>query len=126
MLVYDPVADRKWYFLCNSWLSIDVGDCVLDKVFPVATEQDRKQFRYFPSVFFQHICLPVFLILGKWPHSPDILMKAHSNQWPGHVRVCDTDGPNVLLECGHERDIHPVRQKSVPGSEDIETVTCIT
>lgn len=52
VLVYDPAAERKWHFLCNSWLSIDVGDCVLDKVFPVATEQDRKQFRYFPSVFF--------------------------------------------------------------------------
>ncbi|XP_028731528.1 polycystic kidney disease protein 1-like 2 isoform X2 [Peromyscus leucopus] len=46
VLVYDPVLDRKWYFLCNSWLSIDVGDCVLDKVFPVATEQDRKQFSH--------------------------------------------------------------------------------
>ncbi|EDL92644.1 rCG51274 [Rattus norvegicus] len=46
VLVYDPVVDQKWYFLCNSWLSIDVGDCVLDKVFPVATEQDRKQFSH--------------------------------------------------------------------------------
>ncbi|XP_051024689.1 polycystic kidney disease protein 1-like 2 isoform X2 [Acomys russatus] len=46
VLVYEPVMDRKWYFLCNSWLSIDVGDCVLDKVFPVATEQDRKQFSH--------------------------------------------------------------------------------
>ncbi|XP_021494524.1 polycystin-1-like protein 2 isoform X1 [Meriones unguiculatus] len=46
VLVYEPVMDRKWYFLCNSWLSINVGDCVLDKVFPVATEQDRKQFSH--------------------------------------------------------------------------------
>ncbi|XP_031192748.1 polycystic kidney disease protein 1-like 2 [Mastomys coucha] len=46
VLVYDSVVDRKWYFLCNSWLSVDVGDCVLDKVFPVATEQDRKQFSH--------------------------------------------------------------------------------
>lgn len=47
VLVHDLATNRKWYFLCNSWLSIDVGDCVLDKEFPVATEQDRKQFRYF-------------------------------------------------------------------------------
>ncbi|XP_052023259.1 polycystic kidney disease protein 1-like 2 [Apodemus sylvaticus] len=46
VLVYDSVVDRKWYFLCNSWLAVDVGDCVLDKVFPVATEQDRKQFSH--------------------------------------------------------------------------------
>lgn len=65
VLVYDPVVDQKWYFLCNSWLSIDVGDCVLDKVFPVATEQDRKQFRYFLSVFFGKCTAPSSLILGK-------------------------------------------------------------
>ncbi|XP_004690218.1 PREDICTED: polycystic kidney disease protein 1-like 2 [Condylura cristata] len=46
VLVHDLVMDRKWHFLCNSWLSIDVGECVLDKVFPVATEQDRKQFSH--------------------------------------------------------------------------------
>ncbi|XP_057568736.1 polycystic kidney disease protein 1-like 2 [Hippopotamus amphibius kiboko] len=46
VLVHDLAMDRKWYFLCNSWLSIDVGDCVLDKIFPVATEQDRKQFSH--------------------------------------------------------------------------------
>ena len=51
VLVHDLARDRKWHFLCNSWLSIDVGDCVLDKVFPVATEQDRKQFRYFFFLF---------------------------------------------------------------------------
>ncbi|KAB0352703.1 hypothetical protein FD754_017560 [Muntiacus muntjak] len=46
VLVHDLAMDWKWYFLCNSWLSIDVGDCVLDKVFPVATEEDRKQFSH--------------------------------------------------------------------------------
>lgn len=46
VLVHDIATDRKWYFLCNSWMAIDMGDCVLDKVFPVATEQDMKQFRY--------------------------------------------------------------------------------
>lgn len=65
VLVYDSVVDRKWYFLCNSWLSVDVGDCVLDKVFPVATEQDRKQFRYFLSVFFGECTSLSSLILGK-------------------------------------------------------------
>uniref|UniRef100_A0A8C8RBC5 Polycystic kidney disease protein 1-like 2 n=1 Tax=Pelusios castaneus TaxID=367368 RepID=A0A8C8RBC5_9SAUR len=44
VLVHDLAQDQKWYFLCNSWLAIDVGECVLDKVFPVATEQDMKQF----------------------------------------------------------------------------------
>ncbi|XP_007937387.1 LOW QUALITY PROTEIN: polycystic kidney disease protein 1-like 2 [Orycteropus afer afer] len=50
VLVHDLAMDRKWHFLCNSWLSIDVGDCVLDKVFPVAKEQDRKQFSHLFSM----------------------------------------------------------------------------
>ncbi|KAF1589543.1 UNVERIFIED_CONTAM: Polycystic kidney disease protein 1-like 2, partial [Eudyptes pachyrhynchus] len=44
VLVHDFAGDQKWYFLCNSWLAVDIGECVLDKVFPVATEQDMKQF----------------------------------------------------------------------------------
>ncbi|GAB0195474.1 polycystic kidney disease protein 1-like 2 [Grus japonensis] len=44
ILVHDLAWDQKWYFLCNSWLAVDIGECVLDKVFPVATEQDMKQF----------------------------------------------------------------------------------
>ncbi|KAM6064195.1 polycystin-1-like protein 2 [Theristicus caerulescens] len=44
VMVHDLAWDQKWYFLCNSWLAVDIGECVLDKVFPVATEQDMKQF----------------------------------------------------------------------------------
>uniref|UniRef100_H3A0G5 Polycystin 1 like 2/pseudo n=1 Tax=Latimeria chalumnae TaxID=7897 RepID=H3A0G5_LATCH len=44
VIIHDMEVDQKWYFLCNSWLSIDVGDCVLDRVFPVATEAELKQF----------------------------------------------------------------------------------
>ncbi|NWU61307.1 PK1L2 protein, partial [Pterocles burchelli] len=44
VLVHDLAWDQKWYFLCNSWLAVDIGECVLDKVFPVATEQDLKRF----------------------------------------------------------------------------------
>ncbi|KAJ7426456.1 polycystic kidney disease protein 1-like 2 [Willisornis vidua] len=44
VLVHDLAWDQKWYFLCNSWLAVDIGECVLDKEFPVATEQDMKQF----------------------------------------------------------------------------------
>ncbi|CAM9436306.1 unnamed protein product [Bubo scandiacus] len=44
VLVHDLAWDQKWYFLCNSWLAVDIGECVLDKVFPVATEQEMKQF----------------------------------------------------------------------------------
>lgn len=64
VLVHDLATNRKWYFLCNSWLSIDVGDCVLDKEFPVATEQDRKQFRYF-LLFKQTLFTLFFHLQGR-------------------------------------------------------------
>ncbi|KAM7010857.1 polycystin-1-like protein 2 [Passerculus sandwichensis] len=73
VLVHDLAWDQKWYFLCNSWLAIDIGECVLDKVFPVATEQDMKQFS---NLFFMktskgfqdgHIWYSVF---SRCPWSP--------------------------------------------------------
>ncbi|XP_038662286.1 polycystic kidney disease protein 1-like 2 [Scyliorhinus canicula] len=42
--VLDLETDQRWCFLCNSWLAIDVGDCLLDKAFRVATEMDLKRF----------------------------------------------------------------------------------
>ncbi|XP_035994541.1 polycystic kidney disease protein 1-like 2 [Fundulus heteroclitus] len=44
VLVQDLQTEQKWYFLCNSWLAIDMGDCCLDKLFPVSTEMDLKKF----------------------------------------------------------------------------------
>ncbi|XP_045888956.1 polycystic kidney disease protein 1-like 2 isoform X2 [Micropterus dolomieu] len=44
VMVQDLESGQKWHFLCNSWLAVDVGDCTLDKVFPVATEMDLKRF----------------------------------------------------------------------------------
>ncbi|XP_069822091.1 polycystin-1-like protein 2 [Dendropsophus ebraccatus] len=73
VLVHDVEIDQRWYFLCNSWLSIEVGDCVLDKEFSVATEEDMKQFS---NLFFMktskgfrdgHIWYSVF---SRSPRSP--------------------------------------------------------
>ncbi|KAM4608650.1 polycystin-1-like protein 2 [Polymixia lowei] len=44
VMVQDLQMEQKWYFLCSSWLAIDLGDCTLDRVFPVATEMDLKKF----------------------------------------------------------------------------------
>ncbi|XP_044125233.1 polycystic kidney disease protein 1-like 2 [Bufo gargarizans] len=73
VLVHDVEMDQRWYFLCSSWLSIEVGDCVLDKEFNVATEEDMKQFS---NLFFMktskgfrdgHIWYSVF---SRSPRSP--------------------------------------------------------
>ncbi|XP_072516546.1 polycystin-1-like protein 2 [Salminus brasiliensis] len=44
VMVQDLETGQKWHFLCGSWLAIDMGECTLDKVFPVATEMDLKRF----------------------------------------------------------------------------------
>ncbi|XP_055755421.1 polycystic kidney disease protein 1-like 2 [Salvelinus fontinalis] len=44
VMVQDVETGQKWHFLCNSWLAIDMSECTLDKVFPVATEMDLKKF----------------------------------------------------------------------------------
>ncbi|KAK5861395.1 hypothetical protein PBY51_022796 [Eleginops maclovinus] len=44
VMVQDLQTEQKCYFLCNSWLALDIGDCSLDKVFPVSTEMDLKRF----------------------------------------------------------------------------------
>ena len=46
VMVQDLQTGQKWHFLCNSWLAIDMGDCLLDRSFPVATEMDLKRFRW--------------------------------------------------------------------------------
>ena len=81
VLVHDLARDRKWHFLCNSWLSIDVGDCVLDKVFPVATEQDRKQFRYFFFLFKEMLFTLLFHLQGSCTAIQSKQEKAHFGYW---------------------------------------------
>ncbi|XP_075325387.1 polycystin-1-like protein 2 [Odontesthes bonariensis] len=44
VMVQDLETRQKWHFLCNTWLAVDVAECTLDKVFPVATEVDLKRF----------------------------------------------------------------------------------
>ncbi|KAL6468973.1 hypothetical protein MHYP_G00224970 [Metynnis hypsauchen] len=44
VMVQDLETGQKWHFLCSSWLAIDMGEGILDKVFPVATDKDLKGF----------------------------------------------------------------------------------
>ncbi len=35
-----------WYFLCRSWLAVNLGGCKIDKTFPAATEEDLNEFHH--------------------------------------------------------------------------------
>ncbi|XP_032892399.1 polycystic kidney disease protein 1-like 2 [Amblyraja radiata] len=71
--VLDLETDQRWSFLCNSWLAIDVDDCLLDKVFPVATEMDLKRFS---NLFFMKTAKDFrdshiwYSVLNRPPRSP--------------------------------------------------------
>ncbi len=46
VMVEDLQTEQKWHFLCSSWLAVDIDDCTVEKVFPVASETDMKGFRW--------------------------------------------------------------------------------
>ena len=44
IMVHDLQTQESWYFICHAWLAVDVGECTLDKTFPVASSEDLHQF----------------------------------------------------------------------------------
>ncbi|KAK2914329.1 hypothetical protein Q8A67_002728 [Cirrhinus molitorella] len=44
VMVEDLQTEQKWHFLCSSWLAVDIDDCTVERVFPVASETDMKGF----------------------------------------------------------------------------------
>ena len=38
-------TDGVWYFVCESWLAVDEGDGMIDRIFPVASNKELKEFR---------------------------------------------------------------------------------
>ncbi|XP_070574001.1 polycystin-1-like protein 2 [Ptychodera flava] len=46
VIVHDLETDQRWYFLCNSWLAVDVGQGLIDRYFRVACEDDLRKFKH--------------------------------------------------------------------------------
>ncbi|KAK7169828.1 hypothetical protein R3I94_000154 [Phoxinus phoxinus] len=44
VMVEDLQTEQKWHFLCSSWLAVDIDDCTVERVFPIASEMDMKGF----------------------------------------------------------------------------------
>ncbi|XP_022098115.1 polycystic kidney disease protein 1-like 2 isoform X2 [Acanthaster planci] len=44
--VHDLETDDWWFFLCNSWLAVDIGEGHIDQTFPTATEKELSDFRH--------------------------------------------------------------------------------
>ncbi|XP_028357897.1 polycystic kidney disease protein 1-like 3 [Phyllostomus discolor] len=46
VIVSDVASNRKWHFLCNCWLAVDLGDCEIDRVFIPASKKQLFAFRH--------------------------------------------------------------------------------
>uniref|UniRef100_A0A2K5ISM7 Polycystin-1-like protein 3 n=1 Tax=Colobus angolensis palliatus TaxID=336983 RepID=A0A2K5ISM7_COLAP len=46
VIVCDMAVKRKWHFLCNCWLAVDLGDCELDRVFIPVSKRELFSFRF--------------------------------------------------------------------------------
>uniref|UniRef100_A0A8C9GMD7 Polycystin 1 like 3, transient receptor potential channel interacting n=1 Tax=Piliocolobus tephrosceles TaxID=591936 RepID=A0A8C9GMD7_9PRIM len=46
VIVCDMAVKRKWHFLCNCWLAVDLGDCELDRVFIPVSKRELFSFRH--------------------------------------------------------------------------------
>ncbi|KAM5296967.1 polycystin-1-like protein 3 [Glossophaga mutica] len=46
VIVSDVARNRKWHFLCNCWLAVDLGDCERDRVFIPVSKKELFAFRH--------------------------------------------------------------------------------
>nr|XP_023493010.1 polycystic kidney disease protein 1-like 3 isoform X3 [Equus caballus] len=46
VIVSDVAGKRKWHFLCNCWLAMDLGDCECDRVFIPVSKKELFSFRH--------------------------------------------------------------------------------
>ncbi|XP_071821799.1 uncharacterized protein [Apostichopus japonicus] len=46
IVVHDLQSNGWWYFLCQSWLGIGIGEDSLDKTFPTASQEDLTHFHH--------------------------------------------------------------------------------
>ncbi|XP_071948700.1 polycystin-1-like protein 2 [Antedon mediterranea] len=44
ILIHEVDSEKCWYFLCKSWLAVDIGDCVIDQTFLAATKDELNLF----------------------------------------------------------------------------------
>ncbi|XP_045843691.1 polycystic kidney disease protein 1-like 3 [Meles meles] len=54
--VSDLAAQKKWYFLCNCWLAVDLGECERDRVFVPVSKKELFSFRHlFSSIIVEKL-----------------------------------------------------------------------
>uniref|UniRef100_A0A8P0TNH6 Polycystin 1 like 3, transient receptor potential channel interacting n=2 Tax=Canis lupus familiaris TaxID=9615 RepID=A0A8P0TNH6_CANLF len=56
VIVSDMASKRKWCFLCNCWLAVDLGECQRDRVFMPVSKKELFSFRHlFSSIIVEKL-----------------------------------------------------------------------
>ena len=45
-ILHDLQTREKFYFICNDWLALDQSDGQIERLLPVATQQQRTEMKY--------------------------------------------------------------------------------
>ena len=51
LILIDTIRNRRYYFVCNTWLAADIGDGSVNRTFTKAT---KKELRDAEHLFFTH------------------------------------------------------------------------
>ena len=46
IIVHDIQTREKSYFICEKWLAIDKEDCLIERVLPISSKEDKIKFKY--------------------------------------------------------------------------------
>uniref|UniRef100_G1R164 Polycystin-1-like protein 3 n=1 Tax=Nomascus leucogenys TaxID=61853 RepID=G1R164_NOMLE len=89
VIVCDMAVKRKWHFLCNCWLAVDLGDCELDRVFIPVSKKELFSFRHLFSS----------MIVEKFTQDYLWLSVATRHPWNQFTRVQRLSCCMTLLLC---------------------------
>ncbi|XP_070940970.1 polycystin-1-like protein 3 isoform X4 [Macaca nemestrina] len=89
VIVCDVAVKRKWHFLCNCWLAVDLGDCELDRVFIPVSKRQLFSFRHLFSS----------MIVEKFTQDYLWLSVATRHPWNQFTRVQRLSCCMTLLLC---------------------------
>uniref|UniRef100_A0A8D2F2E6 Polycystin-1-like protein 3 n=1 Tax=Theropithecus gelada TaxID=9565 RepID=A0A8D2F2E6_THEGE len=89
VIVCDMAVKRKWHFLCNCWLAVDLGDCELDRVFIPVSKRQLFSFRHLFSS----------MIVEKFTQDYLWLSVATRHPWNQFTRVQRLSCCMTLLLC---------------------------
>ncbi|XP_036605967.1 polycystic kidney disease protein 1-like 3 [Trichosurus vulpecula] len=70
VIVSDLATRKKWHFLCNRWLAVDLGDCQQDQVFTSVSKKELFSFRNLYSSMIIEKFTQEYLWLSVVTYSP--------------------------------------------------------